>query len=309
MRNSVLASLVLAVWAARPEVYRSYVGDRGAQMVSKQQLEKERLRQTAIKDAIVERRKLLFAALVRAGLKKPDVTPLAKHFATTFSVDDPSDLKPDSSTSLVSLVEASINMTHDMVCHVKGAGPGCESDWKDYVDMSLSAVSNAGTSLLQLLGAKPPVNTESSAMSVLEEGKVDEELSNLMKRHLRQHMKVLMKIGELPDAAKQIAMDAMNALKTEDMLEYVKLSKLQLAQKYVFSALSTNCKSATTMSCRDVLASEVSALGGGAVGSVALPVAPVLLKFMGIPDHPEETAAERAAVVEAYLQQRSIQHE
>lgn len=307
----------------------------GSKMASTQQ---EMLREVARREDIVhgmvDRRLMMYATMVLEGVAVADVVSLARAFSSAFAPDAPQELI--SSESLQQLIKDQSVPFHDMICHIRNGGKtgvDCEKEWQQFTADALSVLAELGSSFVQLVH---PSWRRGSTIIMGAEGRTDPVLLDGMERHLNAALKILVKTGEDPASAVQLAQEAvgrLQALSDEQLLAYVDTSSATLSKKFLISVLRTACLP-TTSSCSDTLAQIIWAVdnlphGDGDVGSKAAApyylqsgagvgssllqsgagaVVQLVMKLFGLPEHPEETVAERAAAVEAYLkQQRALQ--
>jgi len=281
-------------------------------MLTRQQLEHEKRRRDTLVESLVERRLMILASLVREGMSEPDAVSSMQSWAEGFNVDDVSVKDLSSDSSLHALIQEGLVPLHHLICHVRQVEAGCETEWKEYMNDALNILSEIRSSLLQLLVGKGRTTKE---VPIIEKGRTDPKVLELLQEHFLRYLKVIVKSGEDPGSALQMSSEAMGRLKTmspSSLLAYTQYSKAELAKKYFLSILHTACLPSTG-SCADLLSTMVwtadeEAHGGTTLLQVAVrPAVQLIMRIFGLPEVPEETAVERAMATEAYLKESGFQ--
>lgn len=297
-------------------VLQSSTGAIERKSVSAAQLKHEGQRRETIAHGIAERTQFIIAALVNEGVTEIDAVALAREFASGLEVEMRHAPTVDPNKDMFTLRQEKAAPLHDMLCHVRQAVGDCEAEWRQLIADSLTVftdVASLGTSFLHLLGVKDA--GKKKTLSNLGGGQVDSVLLNGLQLHTRGVLQVLVKSGEDAESARLLALDAairLQAMEDHEILEHIGEGNVGLARNFLLSELRTACLPTTT-DCADVLVNVIWATDHlpreGMTGSLVQAGVRTFvygwMKSQSIPDVSEDTAAERALVVGAYVKERN----
>lgn len=281
---------------------------------SQQQIQREKVRQDTIVEYFTKNWLMMLSGLVLEGVKQADAISLVRSFAADFHLEDWEQVDLHSEKSLHELFVAQAAAQHEMICFVREKDGDCEAEWGKLLHDTLTAISAMSAKLVQMMVGR---RAEERALSTSEQGSTDPKLLELAEGILHTSMKLSVANGEDQDAVKQITADSMARLAQMDdhsLLEYADYSKADLSMAFATLNLQSTCL-VTTGSCSEhlhrIIVEWTNLSSGGA--AIALlqagvrPVVQVVMKIMGLPEFPEETATERNAARKAYLAQRKLE--
>lgn len=279
--------------------------------VSQEQLKREALRQETLTESTVQFVLMAIALFISEGLSYPHAISLARNFAASFDGVTWTDTDLHSDASYHELVLDRTAPLEEMLCIIRHKGQqDCQNEEKRLFQTLLQQVSLLGTALFRDDGRHAAKHHE------VEQGLADPKLLELWAESRFRGAKIAVKIGEDTDAIKHIFSDAMaqmRAMSDEELLTYAGMSKVGIAAAYMETSFRVICLH-TTESCDDTMTAWIDELAGlaewGASTSLlqagVRPAVQLVMKVMGIPERPEEIAAERAAATKADLAQRKL---
>lgn len=165
----------------------------------------------------------------------PRLTPsVIKTLAEEFDVTDGEFEDLSSTSNLKDLIQWGLVPLHDMICQVRKEEAGCDTEWKEYLDDALDILSSIRASMVQLVVGGQRGTKKEQAHSISEKGQADENVVLLLKEHMRRYLMIIVKSGEEPASALQMASEVMQTLKNMDdssLLAYAQDSKAKLAKR------------------------------------------------------------------------------
>jgi len=148
-------------------------------------------------------------------------------------------------------------------------------------------------------------------------GQTDNTLLEDLRKLSKLRILTAVQNGEPPESIQAMAEDTadeMTKMDEDSLFMYQDQDPGQLGMQFAGTMLRMACLTGTD-SCAEKVSNIVWTIGNmpntGVAASmlqtgVLKPIVQTVMKLLGKPEYPEETAAERAAVIQAYLEQRRI---
>lgn len=273
--------------------------------VSEQQFEREKRRQAGIVQDLVQ----VYSGFVNLGLLEgmSEADAHANLKAVIANAQEPDiDLASDASRHDTFLKETQV--VQDLMCHVSTGD--CMEESRA---LNTNGLSSLTSNLLQLVSGKR--STTKNKMHGANEGKADAAIVTLSSEAMMLGVRYAVSVGEDPDVEKQAHKDAL--AKLQEMVESGESlasegDLVEVSQQIYQAAFRLHC-SWTTGSCSQSLHQLVGEITdllpmGSSLLQVGVAVGvKIMMKLLGVPEFPEETATERAAASKAVLAQRRLQ--